>query len=76
MDASALQGCGYSQMMVCMQCESGSFSASGASVCTACGAGKYLTLASGETEANSCTSVSDDMLSDACVRACIFIHME
>ncbi len=41
-----------------MQCASGSFSASGVSVCTACSAGKYLTSAAGGTEAGSCTSVS------------------
>ncbi len=41
-----------------LQCASGAFSASGASVCTACTAGKYLTLASGGTEAGSCTGVS------------------
>jgi hypothetical protein len=41
-----------------MQCANGSFSASGASACSACSAGKYLTNATGETETDSCTSVS------------------
>ncbi len=40
------------------QCASGSFSASGATVCTACSAGKYLTDAAGGTDAASCTMVS------------------
>lgn len=44
--------------MLCVQCASGWFSGSGASVCTACSAGKYLTNASGETDAGSCTRVS------------------
>ena len=41
-----------------LQCANGWFSVSGATACTACSAGKYLTLASGGTEAASCTSVS------------------
>ncbi len=41
-----------------MQCSSGRFSVSGASVCMACSAGKYLTKSSGGTEAGSCTYVS------------------
>ncbi len=42
----------------CLQCASGSYSASGASVCVNCSAGKYLTRADGDTEAGSCTRVS------------------
>jgi hypothetical protein len=45
-----------------MQCASGWFSASGASVCTACSAGKYVTKADGGTDADSCTSVSIHVL--------------
>ncbi len=41
-----------------MQCASGSFSGSGASECTACSAGKYLSNVAGGTEAASCTAVS------------------
>ncbi len=41
-----------------LQCSIGWYSASGASSCTACSAGKYLTNAAGGTEAASCTSVS------------------
>ncbi len=48
--------------MGCVQCASGSYSASGASVCVNCSAGKYLTKADGDTEADSCTSVSRHML--------------
>ena len=45
-------------VMGCMQCASGWFSGSGASVCVACGAGKYLTKADGGTDPDSCTNVS------------------
>ena len=48
--------------VMCLQCPVGWFSASGASVCTACSAGKYLTNASGGTEAASCTSVSSSCM--------------
>ena len=50
-----------SNKMQPMQCGSGIFSASGASVCTACPAGKYLTNAAGGTHAGSCTNVSIDL---------------
>ncbi len=41
-----------------MQCSGGTFSAAGASACTSCSPGKYLTNASGETDLKSCTTVS------------------
>jgi hypothetical protein len=50
------------ESMGCVQCASGSYSASGASVCVNCSAGKYLTKADGGTEAGSCTSVSRHMM--------------
>ncbi len=43
---------------VTAQCLNGSYSASGASACTQCSAGKYLTNISGATEAKSCSKVS------------------
>ncbi len=43
---------------LCMQCAIGTFAGSGASACNACSAGKYLTSASGGTEAAACTTVS------------------
>ncbi len=39
------------------QCASGSYSGSGATACTACGAGKYLTSASAASEADACATV-------------------
>jgi hypothetical protein len=47
---------------MCVQCATGWFSGTGASLCIACSAGKYLTNASGATDASSCTSVSIDAL--------------
>jgi hypothetical protein len=40
------------------QCTNGTFSGGGATACTVCSAGKYLTNSSGITEAASCTAVS------------------
>jgi hypothetical protein len=50
-------------LLVCMQCSSGQFSASGASACTACSAGKTLVDPAGDTDAESCGYVS---VFDAC----------
>jgi hypothetical protein len=44
--------------MACMQCTIGWFSGAGATVCSVCSAGKYLSNAAGGVEASSCTSVS------------------
>jgi hypothetical protein len=41
-----------------LQCPSGMFSTTGASVCTSCSAGKYLTNATGGTVEVACTNVS------------------
>jgi hypothetical protein len=43
---------------VYLQCPSQSYAASGASACRACEFGKYLSNATGDTEAASCTNVS------------------
>jgi hypothetical protein len=50
--------CSYHPFYGVMQCGAGTFSAAGASACTSCSPGKYLTNASGATDQKSCTTVS------------------
>jgi hypothetical protein len=47
--------------IVCLQCPTGWLSASGATTCTACSAGKYLTSPSGRPEDAFCADVSSGL---------------